>query len=110
MTNSLDFEAQVLRNLSDLQVYAADRIGNSLLSNKFKAEDELGRSVRKTHGAVCTASFAAVEKALSERVTAVTNAQKESERLSGVLLKGLEDYQGTNSAEAGKLNKEMPSA
>ena len=110
MTNSLDFEAQVLRNLSDLQVYAADRIGNSLLSEKFKAEDELGRSVQKTHGAVCTASFADVEKALSERVTAVTNAQKESQRLSEALLSGITMYRGTDSAEAATLNKEMPSA
>lgn len=110
MTNSLDFEAQVLRNLSDLQIYAADRIKNSLLSEKFKAEDELGGSVRSTHGAVCTASFADVEKALSERVTAVTNAQKESERLSEALLSGITMYKGRDRDEAGTLNKEMPSA
>jgi hypothetical protein len=110
MTNSLHLEEQVLRNLSALQDFAAERIGKSLLSEKFKAEDELGGSVRITHGAVCTASFADVEKALSQRVTAVTNARKESERLKGVLLEGLEEYQGTNSAEAGKLKKEMPSA
>ena len=110
MTNPLVFEEQVLRNLSAIQDYAATRIENSLLSNKFKAEDELGGSVRKTHGAVCTASFADVEKALSERVTAVTNAQKESQRLSEALLSGITMYRGTDSAEAATLNKEMPSA
>ncbi|MEX0581083.1 MAG: type VII secretion target [Mycobacterium sp.] len=110
MTNPLVFEEQVLRNLSALQDYAADRIGNSLLSNKFKAEDELGGSVRTTHGAVCTASFAAVRNALSERVTAVTNAQAESERLSEALLSGITMYRGTDSGAAGTLNKEMPSA
>ena len=108
MTNSLHLEEQVLRNLSALQDFAAERIGKSLLSEKFKAEDELGGSVRITHGAVCTASITAVQEALTQRVTAVTNAQKESQRLSAVLLKSLKDYQDTNSAEAGKLNNEMP--
>ena len=110
MTNPLVFEEQVLRNLSALQDYAATRIENSLLSNKFKAEDELGGSVRTTHGAVCTASFADVRNALSQRVTAVNNAKKESERLSTVLLSSIRNYRGTDSTEAGTLNKEMPSA
>jgi hypothetical protein len=110
MTNSLHLEEQVLRNLSALQDFAAEKIGKSLLSEKFKAEDELGGSVRITHGAVCTASFADVEKALSQRVTAVNNAKNESERLSTVLLSSIRNYRGTDSAEAGTLNKEMPSA
>lgn len=107
MTNpNMAVDTQILDVLRRKQDDAIAAFANSLAA----VPATLGNSVRDSHGAVCTASFAAVRDALAKRKTAVEKSRAESDRLANMLPIASARYTGTDSSAAGTLNKEMPSA
>ena len=104
MTNpNLATDTQILDNLRDRQNSAVSAIESSLTS----VGGSLGNSVRDSHGAVCTASFAAVRDALAKRKTAVEKVKTESARLAKTLPIANAKYNDADSKAGKDLNNQM---
>jgi hypothetical protein len=104
MTNpNLTTDTQILDNLHAMQNSAKVAFESSLTS----VPETLGASVRDSHGAVCTASFAAVRNALADRKTAVTKAKDESARLAKTLPIANATYTDADSKAGDDLNNQM---
>jgi|GEM_PF-4509293 len=66
--------------------------------------------LRSSHGAVCAPAFSPAGAAETARASATAALVKVSEQLAERVVLAADDYENTNTGEAGKLNKEMPSA
>jgi hypothetical protein len=97
-----------LSNLAERQKNAAGMIKTG--GESGTNPEGFNSKLRSSHGAVCAPAFSPAGAAETARAAATAALVNVSEQLADRVVLAASDYQNTNSAEAGKLNKEMPSA
>jgi hypothetical protein len=102
-TSILNVDPDTQKELAAEQDKAANRLGDSVSS----VPDWLGRNVKNTHGAVCTASHPAVQKAQNSRAAAAKRLQDVSTALAGKVRTAQGWYWDTDTNAGQSINKEM---
>ena len=102
-TSILNVDPDTQKELAAEQDKAANRLGESVSS----VPDWLGRNVKNTHGAVCTASHPAVQKAQNSRAAAAKELQDVSTGLAEKVRTAQGWYWDTDTNAGQSINKEM---
>jgi hypothetical protein len=102
-TSILNVDPDTQKEQAAEQVKAASRLGESVSS----VPDWLGRNVKNTHGAVCTASHPAVQKAQNSRAAAAKELQDVSTGLAEKVRTAQGWYWDTDTNAGQSINKEM---
>lgn len=102
-TSIVNVDPDTQKELAAEQDKAASRLGESVSS----VPDWLGRNVKNTHGAVCTASHPAVQKAQNSRAAAAKELQDVSTGLAGKVRTAQGWYWDTDTNARQSINKEM---
>jgi hypothetical protein len=100
-----------LDHLRDLEKRQTDAAGMIKTGGESGTNPEgFNSKLRSSHGAVCAPAFSPAGAAETARAAATEALVKVSEQLAQRVLLAADDYQNTNTNEAGKLNNQMPSS
>jgi hypothetical protein len=104
---TLSTSDSTFNRLQGHQTDAAASIGASDSFQTAEGSARLENNVKNTHGAISTASFAAVRAALTNRGTASAKLQQVSLTMAAHVNVGAARYRGTDSTAGDDLNNQM---